>query len=82
MGVVHVSRTPREIIQALYHEGPNVTKAAILSVGLMGLVVIIISLMVINPVKRLAREAAAVAEAEARGWSLRLPSLWPTNWPN
>lgn len=67
VGVVHLSRTPREIIQAFYHEGPNVTKAAILSVGLMGLVVIIISLMVINPVKRLAREAAEVAEGRSQG---------------
>ena len=75
VGVVHLSRTPREIIQALYHEGPNVIKAAVISVGLMGLVVLIISLMVISPVKRLAREAAAVADGRSQGVEPRTSRL-------
>lgn len=66
LGVVHLSRTPREIIQALYHERPNVIKAALLSVGLMGLVVAVMSMMVIKPVKRLAGEAAEVAEGKSQ----------------
>lgn len=75
VGVVHLSRTPRDIIQALYHERANVTKAALLSVGLMGLVALIISLMVISPVKRLARETAAVADGRSLGVEARTSRL-------
>lgn len=66
LGVVHLSRTPRDIFQALKQEEHNVYWAAGLSLGLVAVVIIIVSLMIINPVKRLAKEANAVAEGRRR----------------
>ena len=68
-GVVYLSRTPREIVQALfYHERRNVVLAAILSLGLVSLVSLIVSLMIVTPVRRLAAEAKVVAEGHRQGF--------------
>jgi Signal transduction histidine kinase len=72
VGVVYLSRTPREIVQALfYHERRNVVLAAVLSLGLAALVSLIVSLMIVTPVKRLASEAKVVAEGHKQGFEAR-----------
>jgi signal transduction histidine kinase len=66
-GAVYLSRTPRDIAQALfYHERRNVVPAALLSLGLAALVSLIVSLMIVTPVKRLAAEAKTVAEGQGQ----------------
>jgi signal transduction histidine kinase len=61
-GVVFLSRTPRELTKALYQERFNLLIAGILVLVLMIFVSLISSLLIIRPVKRLAGEAALIAE--------------------
>lgn len=72
LGVVYLSRTPRDIVQALfYHERRNVVLAGIFSLGLAALVSLIVSLMIVTPVKRLASEALTVAEGRSQGFEAK-----------
>ncbi|MDR1608377.1 MAG: HAMP domain-containing histidine kinase [Deltaproteobacteria bacterium] len=62
LGVVHLSRTPREISKALYQERRNVAYSLALVLGLMVMVSLIAALLIISPVKTLAKEARLVAD--------------------
>ncbi|MDR1546394.1 MAG: HAMP domain-containing histidine kinase [Deltaproteobacteria bacterium] len=64
-GVVHLSRTPRELKRALYQERANLIQAGTVVLALMVLVSLTASLLIIAPVKRLAREARRVADDQA-----------------
>ncbi|MDR1309905.1 MAG: HAMP domain-containing histidine kinase [Deltaproteobacteria bacterium] len=61
-GVVCLSRTPRELAKALYQERWNLTLAGALILALMVFVSLLASLLIIGPVKRLAREAGLAAD--------------------
>ena len=73
VGVVHLSRTPREILKALYSEGSNVIWAAVLSLGLMAAVSLIVSLMIIRPIRRLADDSKAAAEGRGQAFEAQTP---------
>ncbi|MDR3135474.1 MAG: HAMP domain-containing histidine kinase [Deltaproteobacteria bacterium] len=61
-GVAYLSRTPRELIKALYMERVNLFWAGAMVLSLMVVISLGSSLLIISPVKRLAREARLVAE--------------------
>ncbi|MDR0355112.1 MAG: HAMP domain-containing histidine kinase [Deltaproteobacteria bacterium] len=61
-GVILLSRTPRELSKALYQERWNLTQAGALVLILLVMISLTASLLIISPVKRLAREAAKLAE--------------------
>jgi signal transduction histidine kinase len=61
-GVVLLSRTPRELLKALYQERYNLAQAGALVLALMVCISLLSSLLIISPVKRLARDARLVAE--------------------
>ncbi|MDL2226911.1 ATP-binding protein [Deltaproteobacteria bacterium OttesenSCG-928-M10] len=69
LGVVYLSRTPRDILKALHNERRNVLWAAALSAGLVAVVTLIVSLMIIRPIRRLAEDAKKVAEGRSQGFS-------------
>ncbi|UQZ89818.1 two-component sensor histidine kinase [Deltaproteobacteria bacterium Smac51] len=76
IGVVYLSRTPREVLKALYHqEAKNLILSAILTMGLMAAISLISSLMIVGPVKRLAAEAKSVAEGGQGGFSDKAPLI-------
>ena len=75
VGVVHLSRTPREILKALYTEGSNVIWAGVLSLGLVAAVSLIVSLMIIRPIRRLADDSKAAAEGRDQAFATQTPPL-------
>ncbi|MDR1658425.1 MAG: HAMP domain-containing histidine kinase [Deltaproteobacteria bacterium] len=62
VGVVCLSRTPRELTKALYQERFNLLLAGALILTLMIFMSLISSVLIVGPVKRLAGEAALVAD--------------------
>jgi signal transduction histidine kinase len=64
LGVVHLSRTPREISKALYQERRNLTLSLALILTLMVVVSLIAALLIMSPLKTLAREARLAAEGQ------------------
>jgi signal transduction histidine kinase len=72
-GVVLLSRTPRELMKALYQERFNLALAGALVLTLMVSISLLASLLIISPVKRLAREARQVADDP----SITLPDKAP-----
>ncbi|MDR2367212.1 MAG: hypothetical protein LBF58_03745 [Deltaproteobacteria bacterium] len=56
-GVVYLSRTPRELKKALYQERRNLAWAGATVLALMVLISLSASLLIIRPVKKLARDA-------------------------
>ena len=69
VGLIYLSRTPRDILKALHNERRNVLWAAALSVGLVAAVTLIVSLMIIRPVRRLAEDAKKVADGQSRSFN-------------
>ncbi|MDR2386739.1 MAG: HAMP domain-containing histidine kinase [Deltaproteobacteria bacterium] len=62
VGVVYLSRTPRQLSQALYQERRNLARAGASILALMVVISLSASLLIIGPVKKLAREARLAAE--------------------
>ncbi len=68
VGVVHLSRTPREILKALYAERRNAALAGVMSLGLVAVVSLMVSLLIVTPIKRLADESKTVADGHSAGF--------------
>jgi len=76
LGAVQISRTPREIIKALYKEEKrNLIWAAILSLGLVILISFMVKSTIITPVRRLAEESTAISEGRSRGLAAKAPYI-------
>lgn len=69
LGVVYLSRTPREILKALHSERRNVALAAALSLGLAMAVSLIVAILIIRPIRRLANDSKAVSDGDSPGFS-------------
>ncbi|MDR1051428.1 MAG: HAMP domain-containing histidine kinase [Deltaproteobacteria bacterium] len=68
-GVVYLSRTPRELVKALYQERWNLALAGASVLALMVVISLASTFLIISPVKKLAAEAARVAEDPGRALS-------------
>ncbi|MDR2300896.1 MAG: HAMP domain-containing histidine kinase [Deltaproteobacteria bacterium] len=62
VGVVYLSRTPRQLSKALYQERRNLAWAGASVLALMVVISLSASLLIVGPVKKLAREAKMAAE--------------------
>jgi signal transduction histidine kinase len=65
LGVIHLSRTPRDVLKALYQERRNIILSGAMVLILMVIVSLISALMIISPIKRLAKDSRLVAEGLA-----------------
>lgn len=65
-GVACLSRTPRELPQALYQERSSLILAGVLTLALMILFTSASSILIIGPIRRLAQEATEAAEDPTR----------------
>ncbi|MDR0622745.1 MAG: HAMP domain-containing histidine kinase [Deltaproteobacteria bacterium] len=66
VGVIYLSRTPRQLSKALYRERHTLAWAGASVLALMVVISLSASLLIIGPVKKLAREARIAAEEGGR----------------
>jgi signal transduction histidine kinase len=75
LGVVYLSRTPRDVIDALSRERRRLLLTVAIVLGLMLVISLATSIMIIAPVRRLADEATAVAEGRRQGFGDERPLI-------
>jgi signal transduction histidine kinase len=74
--VVHLSRTPREIMKAIYEERGNLSYASLAVVTLLIIISLLTSFKIIGPVKTLAIDAREVSEGKRGSLSHKRKGLW------
>jgi signal transduction histidine kinase len=75
LGVVHLSRTPREVMKALYQERSRLLWAAAAAAAILVALSLAASFRIIGPLKSLASRAREVAEGLAPGFRARRPGF-------